>query len=675
MTDGRPLAENSVTLRIGADPTDLNKGLRQSNAAISTFGARTKATIARVGGSIKGLADRMVTPFNSLVLGGGLGMAIKNVGDLSESLMYYGFAAKKSDADTKVFRESLHKTAIETGFSANEILNGVSKIGEITGQFDFAEDMAGTLTKAALASGASIEDLANVASSLRVTMGLSADEVSKFFNSLIIQGDQGSFVLRSFAGEGKALLAATSTHGIKTAEQFASFGGYLQVMNSQIKSEAELTTSVSALFSELAAKAKELNKIGVHVVDKNREFNDFDAIIRQLMDKTNGDILKLGKYFGASSMKALMPIITEYKNGWKTLDTITKSGQEGMNNTQVLDERAEKAANNFKNNVRKMKAVAEKFADTNLAGPVDTLNKALGYLSKHQGIVTAGFSAMTIAALALGAVKIGGLVKDTARLAMDLKGLWTKKFGKGPSASDTGASAMSAAVQKVFVVNMRGGFGGGSDYMDDDAPMTRTSPVAAETKNTAREMGRFRTGLNSARAGLNAIGRSPIGMMGLAAATDWAVGKIYDFGAACVELYETNKEMEARNKEIQENGQKVIGEKYGYEAEFWAREWDNAFNAMTKELNSFFYVNEEKVAKLQAEMNKARENMQKAVKENKERREENAKNGAHVMTAQEYMQQLNVTINLDQANNRYTAQSDGGKPAKVKVQNTPGMGR
>ena len=173
----------------------------------------------------------MVTPFNSLVLGGGLGMAVKNVGDLSESLMYYGFAAKKSDADTKVFRESLHKTAVETGVAANEILNGVSKIGEITGKFDFAEEMGGILAKTAKASGASVEDLANVASSLKVTMGLTADEVAKFFNSLIVQGDQGSFVLRSFASEGKALLATTSTHGIKTAEQFASFGGYLQVMN------------------------------------------------------------------------------------------------------------------------------------------------------------------------------------------------------------------------------------------------------------------------------------------------------------------------------------------------------------------------------------------------------------------------------------------------------------
>ena len=225
------MADNSVTLRIGADPTRLETGLRQSSASINSFGVRARASIARVGSSLRGLADRMVTPFNSLVLGGGLGMAVKNVGDLSESLMYYGFAAKKSDADTKVFRESLHKTAVETGVAANEILNGVSKIGEITGKFDFAEEMGGILAKTAKASGASVEDLANVASSLKVTMGLTADEVAKFFNSLIVQGDQGSFVLRSFASEGKALLATTSTHGIKTAEQFASFGGYLQVMN------------------------------------------------------------------------------------------------------------------------------------------------------------------------------------------------------------------------------------------------------------------------------------------------------------------------------------------------------------------------------------------------------------------------------------------------------------
>ena len=662
------MANNEVTLRIGADATGLQNGLRQSSTAVSSFGTKARATIARVGGSMRGLADRMVTPFNSLVLGGGLGMAVKNVGDLSESLMYYGFAAKKSDADTKVFRESLHKTAIETGVAANEILNGVSKIGEITGQFDFAEEMGPRLAKAAKASGASIEDLANVASSLKVTMGLTADEVSKFFNSLIVQGDQGSYTLQKFAAEGKALLAATSTHGIKTADQFASFGAYLQVMNAQIKSEAELTTSVSTLFSELVSKAKDLNKIGVHVFDKNKEFNDFDFIMRQLMEKTDGDLQKLGKLFGASSIKALQPIISEYKNKWKTLDAITKSGQEGMTNTKVLDERFQKTANDFNSNVDKMKAVALQFANTNLTGPVEQLTTALGFLSRHQGIVTAGFKMMAVAAAALGAVKIGGLVKDVAGLARDIKGIWSKKGGAGASAAGTGASALDASVQKVFVVNMRSGFGGGTDYMDDDAPMHQpaTQKAAHAMDSTTKEVGRFRQGLSTARAGLNKFGSSFIGVTLMTAATGWAMNQIYNFGQAFMEWRNVVADVEANSRAMVNRNQAEFEKRYGPEAARWSKKHGDTLLEIQKEENSFL-PSQKKLNKLYADLNMYNTLMKNAIKNG------DGKNG---VTSQEYMQALNqnIIINVD-SNGKAVVETDKGKPPKVSGRKTtPGWG-
>ena len=662
------MANNEVTLRIGADATGLQNGLRQSSTAVSSFGTKARATIARVGGSMRGLADRMVTPFNSLVLGGGLGMAVKNVGDLSESLMYYGFAAKKSDADTKVFRESLHKTAVETGVAANEILNGVSKIGEITGDFDFAEEMGPRLAKAAKASGASMEDLANVASSLKVTMGLTADEVSKFFNSLIIQGDQGSYTLQKFAAEGKALLAATSTHGIKTADQFASFGAYLQVMNAQIKSEAELTTSVSTLFSELVSKAKDLNKIGVHVFDKNKEFNDFDFIMRQLMEKTDGDLQKLGKLFGASSIKALQPIISEYKNKWKTLDAITKSGQEGMTNTKVLDERFQKTANDFNSNVDKMKAVALQFADTNLTGPVEQLTTALGFLSRHQGIVTAGFKMMAVAAAALGAVKIGGLVKDVAGLARDIKGIWSKKGGAGASAAGTGASALDASVQKVFVVNMRSGFGGGTDYMDDDAPMHQpaTQKAAQAMDSTTKEVGRFRQGLSTARAGLNKFGSSFIGGTLMTAATGWAMNQIYNFGQAFMEWRNVVADVEANSRAMVDRNQAEFEKRYGPEAARWSKKHGDTLLEIQKEENSFL-PSQKKLDKLYADLNMYNTLMKNAIKNG------DGKNG---VTSQEYMQALNqnIIINVD-SNGKAVVETDKGKPPKVSGRKTtPGLG-
>ena len=651
---------NEVTLRIGADPTKLKNGLKQSSAAIDSFGYKARASIARVGSSIKGLADRMVTPFNSLVLGGGLGMAIKNVGDLSESLMYYGMAAKKSDADTKVFRDSLHSMAVQTGVDANTILSGISKIGEVTGDFDFSEQMGETLAKAAKASGASVDELAAVAASMKTSMGWGAEQIASSFNSLIIQGDQGSYTLQKFAAEGKALLAAASSFGIKSQDQFANFGAYLQVMNTSIKSEAELTTSVSSLFNELIGKAKDLKKIGVRVFDKDGNLNDFDDIMHQLMEKTDGNIKKISPMFGASALKALTPVMAEYKNGWQTLDAITKSGQEGMNNTGELDKRFQKTSDDFNTNVNKMKAVALKFADTNLAGPVDQLSEALKYLGEHQGLVSAGFKAMAVAAGALVAVKVGEFAKSFSGLVGDLKGLWSKNFSSEASPLKSAVDS----VQKVYVVNMGGGMGS-ANYMDDDDLPVTTQKTAIAMETTTKEMGRFRQGLSNARAGLNRLGNSPLAMSVMGAATSWAMGQIYNFGQAFIEW----RNVVASSREIARNtidtNAKSFEEKYGKNVH--AQRHDKTLLAIQEEETSLF-PSQKKLDKLYETLKIQRELMS-----------QDLKSGAQRVSADEYMKNLtvapNIVINLDAANNRYTAESDGGKPAKVKVQNTPGMGR
>ncbi len=656
------MADNSVTLRIGADPTKLQNGLKQSSAAIDSFGSRARASIARVGSSLKGLADRMVTPFNSLVLGGGLGMAIKNVGDLSESLMYYGFAAKKSDADTKVFRDSLHKMAVETGISANEILQGVSKIGEITGKFDFAEEMGANLARAAKASGAAVEDLASVAASLSGSMGYGADQVQKAFNALIIQGEAGSFTLKDFATQGRALLASASSAGIKSSEQFAKFGSFLQIVNEKIKSEAETTTSVSTLFSELIDKAGDIQKkFGVKVLDKNKEMREFDVIIKEIMEKTGGKLNKLSPVFGASSMKAIYPLIAEYKNGWERMDKIAKDGMEGMTNTKVLDDYFNRTSNDFNTNIDKMKAVAQKFANEQLTGPVEGLTNALKYLNEHQGLVTAGFTAMKYAAMALVAVKIGSFVKQVGGLAMDIKGIWSKKSG---NATADAIEAAAGGVQKVFVVNMGGGMGG-ANYMDDDLPVnTQKTTKAMET--TTKEVGRFRQGLSNARAGLNRLGGSALGGPLLGIATNWAMGQIYDFGQAFMEWRNVVTSSRETAQNTIDTNAKSFEEKYGKNVH--AKRHDETLKQIQEEETSF-WPSQKKLDKLYETLKIQRELMSQDIK-----------SGAQKVSADEYMKNLtvapNIVINIDAANNRYTAESDGGKPANVKLkrQNTPSFG-
>lgn len=654
---------SELTLRIGADPTKLKTGLKQSSAAIDSFGSKAKASIARVGASMRGLADRMVTPFTSLVLGGGMGMAIKSVGELSESLMYYSMAAKKSDADTKVFRDSLHKMAVETGVDANSILNGISKIGEITGDFAFSEQMGEVLAKTSKAANVSMEDLALLSSAINANVGWGAKEISEYFNSLIIQGDQGSFTLQKFAQEGKALFSSAAAFGIKSKEQFAYFGAMLQTIAPSIKSEAEITTSVGALFRDLKDKQKELGKKGIKIFDKvdgKNQVRDFKSIIDDIMKYVDGDAKKLAQIgLTSESMKVLNPMMADYQKGWEKMKAIGESGLEGMSNTKELDNRFGIASQSFIGSMGKMKAVAAKFADTQLTGPVEHLTDALKYLSEHQGIVTAGFQAMKVAALALAAVKIGGFVKSIGGLASDIKGIWSGKNG-----GETASSSPLDAVQKVYVVNMGGGMGS-SNYMDDDDPGYRGAQSMAkkETVQNAKEMGRFRSAMTSARSGLNKFGSSFLGGSIMTAATVWATGQIEKFGQAFIEWRNVVADAEATSKKMLDVNNQSLTEKYGSEAGRWGKKYDETLLAIQKEENSFL-PSEKRLNELFADLNRYNQLMKNAIADKGNR-----------VTAGEYMSQFqaqpqNIFINVAQ-NGKTIVETDKGKPPKVKSKTVP----
>lgn len=513
------MANNEITLRIGADPTKLQSGLNRSSAAVKSFAGKARASFSAVTKSIGNI--NLGSVMGPLLIGGGLSYTVKEVGDFSRELMYYSMAAKKSDADTRVFRESLHDLAIQTGVDSKAILGGVAKIGEITGDFKFAEGMDKVLAKTSLAANTSMEELALLSSAINANVGWGAEKISKYFNSLIIQGDQGSFTLQKFAQEGKALFSSAAAFGLKSEEQFAYFGAMLQTIAPSIKSEAEITTSVGALFRDLKDKQKDLGKKGIKIFDKvdgKNQVRDFKSIIDDIMKYVDGDAKKLAQIgLTSESMKVLNPMMADYNDHWKKMSAITSSGLEGMGNTNVLDERAERASRNFDRTMEKMKASAVKFADTNLAGPVETLSNALQTLSEHQGIVTAGFVAMTAAALGIGAVKIG-------QLGMKGYDLYRRFFLNNKTSEARPSNEIPFSpndVQKVFVTNMGGGFGGSNYYMDDDdVPVKKSAENVAKSATSAtKEMGRFGSAVSKARSGINKFGNNIFGGSLLTVAT------------------------------------------------------------------------------------------------------------------------------------------------------------
>ena len=638
------MANDQVTLRIGGDAAGLKTSLNQSSAAVAAFGSRTTGVFSKLNAKLDNAADRALTPMTGLLLGGGIGYAVKQYGDLSEALMYYGFVAKKTPEGINLLRNSIHNLAVETGTAQVDILAGINRIAEITGDTTFAEGMASPLIKVSKASGASIDDLAVVASTMRAQWKWSEDQINSAFNTLIVQGDAGSYTLQKLAVEGKALFSSASTFGIKTEAQFRGFGAVLQILNKSIKSEAEVTTSVNALMAELIDKSKELGKKGIKIFDKKdgkNQIRDFEVILKELMDKTGGDITKLSPIFGLQSMQALKPLIAEYQNGWKDYETIRDSAIQG--DTSAIDARFADAVNSFNSNLAKMKASALRFSDSNLAGPVDKLNSALSYLAEHQGIVTAAFYMMATAAAALAMVKLGRLGNDVKQFAIELKNAGKKDLtGK----AILPGSGLELGAQRVFVVNWQNGTLSASTL---DRPVLYGAdgrPITFAMKELGDEATKTSGKFVLARGKMNTFLSTNLGFGILTSAVAWAAAQIFD----ALSLIEENNH--ARNEVLEtlyknrEVNNASMEKMYGPKTASISRQIDMKDLAIDNEWRSFFGPNQETLDKLQKERTDLYSQMYQAQREDK-----------GLTPTQKALMSQNINIYLDQKTGKAVVES------------------
>lgn len=574
---------DGILLRLGVDPASLQAGLRKASASLDTFGGRAGAVMGRVNAALKTSADRALTPMTGLLLGGGVAVAASQFGNFSEELMYYGMVAKKSKEGISALRSEIHGLAKQTGIDQQVILGGINKIAEITGDTQFAEGMAGMLAKTSKATKADLADLATVASTMRVQWGWNEQAIAEAFNTLIVQGDQGSYTLQALAGEGKALLSSANAFGIKTKSQFESFGAFLQVMNASIKSEAEVTTSMSSLMNELISKSKDLGKLGVRIFDMKdgkAQVRDFETIMMELMKATNADISVISPMFGDEAKKALKPLMEEYQRGWtnyrKIRDSALGSG------TSEIDSRFATTANDFNTNIGKMKAASLEFADTNLAGPVERLTQAMRFLSDHQGVFSAALYSIAAAAGVLAAVKLGGKIKEFGSFASELKGL---AKGRVPGSDGVGGLAGqltgAGAVQQVYVTNwhMMGQTQGMTSYIDPSRNAAGMKDFSNETARSTGRLGRFGSAMGK-------FARSDLGMGALSMATAWAVGKITEAGNLIYDWWKSKNDAEQTTENMLAANRKPM-EKRGADVVYWSDQIDAAMLEKQEISNSF----------------------------------------------------------------------------------------
>lgn len=446
------MADNAVQIVITADGRRLDEAIARSGRNIRTFGDRTIDTFKKVGRTIQHVGDRIMTPFTSIASGAGLAMAGKSVIDFDARLTRLAIQAGKSTKDMIALKKSLFDIGLMTYQTPEDLLAAMEQIVEKTGNFDLAVGSLRDMGYTAGASGAALQDIGALTSNLNEKFGITKTEMKGAFDILIEQGKTGAFTLAKMAGLGERLFTAAASWGMKGKQSLRDFGAFIQIVRTGSGNEEQATTAVERTFADLIQNHKKVKSlVGFSIFDQVESrkqgravTKDFALVMKELIKRTKGDQVKLRQIFGEESIRAVNAMALSYQRfgDFRVFDDLVKRGGDG---TQTMKDFAFWTATTTAK-LNKFKTGLSKFANENLAGPIEALTKALDYLNNHPVITKGGLYTILGLGGILAAGKTFGFISETIKM------LTGKSGGKG-----TGVPGMPSGLGKygmpVYVTN------------------------------------------------------------------------------------------------------------------------------------------------------------------------------------------------------------------------------
>lgn len=268
-----------------------------------------------VGGSVKKVVG---IGANALALGGGLLGGIGAAGAVESEIELRGKASELANqARRPEIKGDLAREAKGLqGFTGMQALGALEQFTNITGDLDTARQLLPELGKLALATNADIGELAATAGNAFIPL---SDQVKDPTERLRQMKD----VMAALAGQGAvgaveikqlatyfAGLAATSNRFVgDKAGLLKTMGAITQAARQRggAADAAEAVTATERFSSDVITKSAKLAKIGVDVFsDKSHtQLADPQEIITRVLEKTKGDLTKVGDIFGERGIRAI----------------------------------------------------------------------------------------------------------------------------------------------------------------------------------------------------------------------------------------------------------------------------------------------------------------------------------------------------------------------------------
>lgn len=438
-----------------------SKELGKMGTATKKFSSDTLAAVNKIDGVFSG----MKTKLGAIGVSLSLGAASNQIIDLDARLTRMGMTADASAEQVNRLKQKIFEAAQDPNIKIDpsKIVDALDVVMTKTGSLEYVEANIKNIAVALQASGAAGEEMGDVFSEFQ-KKGFAAAEISQLMDDLVKQGDQGEYTFQKFAKTGKAVLSSYSTIG-STVEDVKKLNAVMQILVADTKNEELAATALDAVIAELSDpnKQEKLGIIGVRVRDSAGEFRDLAKIMDDVLAvaQKEGNIDFLSEVFGVTSMKAVRAFQNYGKNYKKLTDDLGDT-------TGALEAKSARMAGTMKANLQNLQTTFLKFADTNLAKPLERLNDLLSYLAEKPERLEKVFNTIKYGLGAIVAVK--GLAKISGFIGSISGGIRTLTGGSMQAALGgalPGNGAGAAGGLPVFVTNMgQGGMGASGNAAD-----------------------------------------------------------------------------------------------------------------------------------------------------------------------------------------------------------------
>ncbi|HGY4723282.1 TPA: phage tail protein [Citrobacter amalonaticus] len=394
--------------------------------------------------------DMMGSRYAGMIAGIGSSLTIKQVADFDAQMRRMGTDAQLSTEEVNRLHEKIRDVSNQKDIriEASSLGEGVSELLGKTGDLKFAKENMRNMGLLMQAFGVDGKTAAGMFAQFWEKGARGADEVSATLDKLYAQFADGSVSLADIARVAPKLFSIIQAQG---PEAIIQMGAFQQIFAKNKGSADETTTSIQAMWTALqdGKNIKALKSVGIDVFKKGtREFKMPFELMKEILAKAKNDPVKLGEVFDSTAMQGITALLKP-ENMQKMEQYIYGTAKLGT--TQAA---AKRNAESFNSSLQSLRNEWERFAEGELAKPIQELADALNKVD-HKTADNWLQVGKYIAIAGAGAIALRKTFQAGKGIA-DILGV-----GKGKGIPKGVSDVFGSGVMPVYVVNMgKGGLGG-----------------------------------------------------------------------------------------------------------------------------------------------------------------------------------------------------------------------